>query len=179
MDEATALKTAIEAGGLVLLAVIVWKFIDILRLAMTSQANAYDSLRQWFASELGQRDADMRIEKAERMKLEARFDDQCQETERLKARIAELEEQLADKVAEIERLKISNKQLKENDVKKDERIRDLEIEIKRVKEQRDELVKRLDDILAADDKGNGKDHKEKRIADHIDERQSVRAEEKK
>lgn len=184
MDEATILKTAIEAGGLVLLAIIVWQFIGVLRLAMTSQASAYDSLRQWFVSELNQRDADIRTEKSERMKLETRFDEQCQETERLKERIVELETQLAEKIAEIERLKESNRQLKVNDEQKDERIkeqndriRDLEREVKQVKEQRDDLVKRLDNLLADKDKKNGKDRKEKKIDDRIEAR--VSDEEKK
>jgi len=182
MDESTLTKWLFDAGIAAIVCFIVLQFISVLKLAMTSQAGAYDSLRQWFASELTQRDADIRQEKAERMKLEGRFDDQCRETEQLKTRIAELETQLAEKIAEIERLKESNKQLKDNDEKKDgrikeqnDRISDLEREIKHVKEQRDELVKRLDDLLSADDKGNGKDRKEKKIADRIDEQPSVRA----
>lgn len=180
MDEATILKTAIEAGGLVLLAIIVWQFIGVLRLAMTSQASAYESLRQWFTSELNQRDAAIRIEKAERMKLESRFDEQCEETERLKMRILELEEQIKAKNDEIERLKEAIKQLRTSDEKKDERIkeqndriRDLERELREVKQQRDDLVKRLDDLIAEKDKKNGKDRKEKKIDDKIE----LRAEE--
>ncbi|MBN1430435.1 MAG: hypothetical protein JXB07_18845 [Anaerolineae bacterium] len=175
MDE-SLIKTALEAGGMILLAVIVWQFIGVLRLAMNSQNTAYESLRRWFESELKQRDADLSIEKAERMKLESRFDEQCEETERLKTRIIELEKQIEEKVAEIERLNKSIQQLKSNDEKKEarikeqnERIKELERELHEVKIQRDELVGRLDAILSAKKSGNGGDKQESKIAEPMDE----------
>jgi chromosome segregation ATPase len=181
MDQASITKLVIDLGISVIVCFVVVKFIDVLKVSMISQSNAYDSLRRWFESELKQRDADLNIEKAERMKLETRFDEQCEETERLKARIAELEAQITEKVAEIERLKEAIKQLKSNDQKKDERIkeqndriRDLERELKQVKDQRDELVKRLDDLLSTKEKGNGGDKKVSKIADRIDERASLK-----
>jgi predicted RNase H-like nuclease (RuvC/YqgF family) len=173
MDEATILKTALDIGISALIVFVVWQCLGVLRLAITSQASAFDTLRRWFESELTQRDAKI-------MALEKRFDDQCEETERLKLRIAELESQITEKVAEIERLKEAIKQLKSNDEKKDERIkeqndriRDLERELKQVKDQRDELVKRLDDLLSTKEKGNGGDKKVSKIADHIDERPPI------
>lgn len=179
MDEATLIKLITDIGIAAVLCIVVVKFIDLLKVAMTSQANAYDSLRQWFTSELNQRDSAIKQEKDDRMRLETRFDEQCEETERLKARIVELEAQLAEKIAEIERLKESNKKLQDSDEKKEERIHELEREIKQVKDQRDELVRRLDDLLSNQEKGNGGDKKVSKIADRIDERPSVEAKEKK
>ena len=168
---------------MILLAVIVWQFIGVLRLAMNSQNNAYESLRRWFESELKQRDADLTVEKAERMKLETRFDEQCEETDQLKTRIAELEAQIAEKIAEISSLKDDIKHLRQSDEKKDERIReqserinDLERELKQVKKQRDELIRRLDDLLANDVKSNGGDKKVSSIADRVDERPPISSE---
>ncbi len=179
MDEATILKYALDLGISALVVFVVWIFVGVLRLAITSQASAFDTLRHWFEAELSKRDDKIMV-------LEKRFDEQCEETERLKMRIAELESQIADKNAEIERLKESIKQLKSNDEKKDERIKeqndrikDLERELKQVKDQRDELVKRLDDLLSTKEKGNGGDKKVSKIADRIDDRISAQDKEEK
>lgn len=148
------------AGAFALIMLIM---AGIIRLFTTLQA---ETLKGEQASNLrlirilDERDASIKIDRdkeiVERMKLEHRLNEQCDEQIRLKEQITEMRLEIADKDKKIAKLILELDDVRKSAEKKDADINSLKRELAEVRSERDDLKKRLSALEAQQKDGETK-----------------------